>query len=211
MQVDLTGNSIHHTHTKVDSSAPRPPMKFHLCTSANRPEGRLLQKDVNTIGELCWLFIQAKKLKIGALASVPRVGDEIAKALQRAAKKDGVKLPRLQFSKYMENGVSYIGPLVDNDGYKAGQAVWLVDDLVHKGLSKQRMIARVKDAGYKVAGILVFMDYNQGARQYFAKEGVGLRAVVMLRSALREGRKLGLIDGPVYRTMLEYLTKTRGV
>jgi len=186
-------------------------MKFHLCTSANRPEGRLLQKDVNTIGELCWLFIQAKKLKISALASVPRVGDEIAKAIQRAAKKDGVKLPRLQFSKYTENGVSYIGPLVDNDGYTAGQAVWLVDDLVHKGLSKQRMIVRVKEAGYTIAGSLVFMDYNQGARQYFAKEGVGLRSAITLRSVLREGRKLGLVEGPTYRAMIEYLTKTRGV
>ena len=60
MQVDLGGSSITHTHNKVDDSRPRPPLKFHLCTSESRPEGRLLQAEIDTIGRLCWRYARQK-------------------------------------------------------------------------------------------------------------------------------------------------------
>lgn len=210
MQLDLTGTRIHHTHTKIDPAVSRPPMKFHLCTSESRPEGRLTQGDINMIGRLCWEYVKCEDLNIPAIASVPRVGDAIAKAFLKAARRDGVNLPWLRFSKYEEGGVSYIGPLVDNDGYTTNQPVWLLDDLVHKSLSKQRMMVRVQEAGYRVAGILVFMDYGQGAWNYFHKLGIPLHRVVMLRNLLLWGNHDGDINDAAYKAMLSYLDSTRG-
>lgn len=209
MQVDLTGKSIHHTHNRIDETAPRPPMKFHLCTPESRPEGRLTQADVDMIGKLCWRYVRQKGLHIPALASVPRVGDEIAKAIQKAARNTGVLIPRLTFSKYTENGVGYIGPLVSNVDYATGQAVWLADDLVHKVLSKKRTMERAQEANYIVRGLLVFMDYGQGAREYFTSMGIAFHAVVELRPLLYFGKKESIIPDATYRPILEYLNRTR--
>lgn len=209
MQVDLTGKSIHHTHNKIDLTAPRPPMKFHLCTPESRPEGRLTQADVDMIGRLCWRYVRRKGLHIPALASVPRVGDEIAKAIQKVARNNGVLFPLLTFSKYTENGVGLIGPLVSNEDYATGQPVWLADDLVHKGLSKKRTMDRVQEANYVVTGLLVFMDYGQGAREYFTSMGIEFHTVVELRPLLYFGKKESLIHDSLYRPILEYLNATR--
>lgn len=210
MQIDLTGTSIHHTHTKIDSSAVRPPMKLHFCTSALRADARMTQEDVVAIGDLCWQYIQDEKLPVHGLASVPRVGDEIAKALQKSAARSGVTVPRLSFTKIDREGVSYIGPLIENEGYQPGLPVWIIDDLVQKGLSKQRMIARIREAGYIVAGILVFMDYGQGAKEYFEKQGVELRSVTTLPVVLEEGLREGLLEKKTYLAIHEYLAKTKG-
>ena len=210
MQVDISGHTIKHTHNKVDDAAPLPPIKFHFCTSQHRPEGRLLQADVEMIGRLCWRYARQKRLHIPAFASVPRVGDEIVKAIIKAAHKDNVLLPRLSFSKYAEDGVSYIGPLTRNADYATGQSVWLGDDLVHKGLSKRRTIVRAHEAGYIVNGMLVFLDYGQGAREYFTNIGVQFHAVLELRPLLYFGKKESILPDQTYRAILKYLDATRG-
>ncbi|MFZ2887280.1 MAG: hypothetical protein WA021_05675 [Minisyncoccia bacterium] len=210
LQIDATGTQIHHTHTKVDASEPRPPMKYHLCTPQLRPEGRMTQADIDAIGDLMWKFAKLTNLPIKAIACVPRVGDELAKAFLRASQKDGVTLPKLLFSKYMENDVSLIGPLQDNDGYEPSQEVWLFDDVVHRSLSKQRTKARAVEAGYRVRGIFVFMDYDQGAQEHFREQGIDLQRVITIRYALQCAINDNEITAREYRACMSYLDKTRG-
>ena len=81
---------------------------------------------------------------------------------------------------------------------------------MHKGLSKKRTIARAHEAGYSVTGMLVFMDYGQGAREYFTSIGVEFHAVVELRPLLHFARKEDMIPNSTYRLILEYLDATRG-
>ena len=150
------------------------------------------------------------QLHLPALASVPRVGDEIVQAIVKAARRERIMIPRLSFSKYTENGVSYIGPLASNEDYATGQPIWLGDDLVHKGLSKRRTIEQAKEAGYSVVGMLVFLDYGQGAREYFTSFGIEFHAVVKLRPLLHFGKKEGIIPYSTYRPIMAYLDATRG-
>lgn len=208
LQYDPSGR-LHHTHTKVDDTAPRPPMKFHLCTKEMRPEGRLTQADVDTIGFLMWQYAKEKKLEIGAIASVPRVGDEIAKAFLRAAEADGFSCPRLSFPKIEEGGISVIGPLTDDAGYPRGKPVWIFDDVVHRWKSKERMIERTHEADYIVAGVFVFLDYGQGAAQYFESIGVPFHAMLQLCHALRVGKHHGDITLEAFERMIGYLIQTQ--
>ena len=112
MQVDLGGYSIKHTHNKVDDLAPRPPVKFHLCTSQSRPEGRLVQTEIDMIGRLCWRYARQKRLHMPAFASVEGRAWSVSRGI-------GVNLLRvilLQQMKKTVDGAGLFGILVGQQG-----------------------------------------------------------------------------------------------
>lgn len=210
LQIDLTGSLISHKHTEIDRSAAPPPMKLNLCREELRPEGRLLPGDILEMGHIMWLDAKQHGFHedIRALASIPRVGDEIAQALRLAAANDGYAVPIVQFEK-VEKGPHFFK--VQNETLCPHHyPLKIIDDLTHKSLSKQRMIRAVRQAGYETNGVFVFLDYGQGARELITSMNIPFHAVLELRDLLRFGYDEGILPTHTYDVLMNYLETTRG-
>jgi len=194
-----------HTHNKLDTTAPKPPMKFFLCTPELRPEARMTPDDIVQMGEFCWRYIKKHRLNVPAIAGIPRVGDEIARAIQQAAERDDINLPRLAFEK---NDDGTIGRLIRSDGYTKGQPIWLVDDLTQFGISKERGIEASQKAKFPVRGILTFLDYGM-AQAHFRKLNIEHHSVATVRKTLSVGLNQGGITQKNFDEMGAYLTQSQ--
>jgi orotate phosphoribosyltransferase len=164
------------------------------------------QKHIDAIGRFMLRRAKNMGLDIKAIASVPRVGNAIAESFVLAKMVDGVTLPWLKFSKH-DDGT--IGPVAHDAGYPRGEPVWLIDDVVHGGISKMRMLEQVWTGGWRVAGILVFLDYDQGARKDFDWLGIPLVAVTTVRRVIQYGRDDGVLSQERYIEIRRYLDATR--
>jgi orotate phosphoribosyltransferase len=171
-------DGIEHKHN-VDKHAPLSPFKFHIAKVQTRPrvhpdEPRLTQKHVNLVGELMLERIKGSWLTVPPIkiASVPKVGEAIAKAIQKAARrKYGVHIPHVRLSKTGTGHKRRITGILDNDGYYPGTPAFgaplvLIDDLIHHGKSKFEAIDALWSSNYQVTRVEVLIDYRVGAADY---------------------------------------------
>jgi orotate phosphoribosyltransferase len=201
LQFDEDG--IRHTHNKADPSAPVPPFKFNLCTPALRQEGRLSDADMDRMAGFIGHGLLKTRPLPGAIAGIPNVGADIAQRVEMYLRREGCYLPRLRLAK-REPGFD----IVDNANYKSGP-VCIIDDLIHRGLSKRRFMAALEAAGYTVTDCWVFLTYEQGGEEYFDKLGTAVHAVSTVRSTLWLGHDVGHITHYQYRLAMQYLEGTR--
>lgn len=200
LQFDEDG--IRHTHNKVDLSAPVPPFKFNLCTAALRPEGRLTEGDMDQMAEYVCHGILRTKPRPQAIAGIPNVGADIARRVEMCLRREGCYMPRLRLSK--GDGTFSVA---DNSGYKSGP-LCVIDDLIHKGLSKRRCLAALEAADYMVTDCWVFLTYEQGGEEYFDKLGTAVHAVSTVRQTLELGHEVGTIIHNQYHLAMRYLEQT---
>ncbi len=203
-----TENGFAHTHNKVDSSALRPPFKFHLCTPLLRPDARMTGHDMLGMGRFLSVALLNHRPMPAAFVGVPRVGEAITSSLQIELQREGAYIPMPRLTKYKKDGVEYIGEVADRAGYAQGP-VWLIDDLIHKGLSKSRSVEQLASSDYTVTHINVFLDYGQGASEYFRGKGIAVHAVTTVPYVLELGYRRGKIGNAEYAAATKYLAATK--
>jgi|GEM_PF-4855397 len=201
LQFDESG--IQHTHNKADPSAPVPPFKFNLCTSALRQEGRLADADMDQMAAFIGHSLLKTRPLPDAIAGIPNVGADIAQRVEMYLRREGCYLPRMRLAKW-ESGFN----IVDTANYKPGP-VCVIDDLIHMGLSKRRFMVALETAGYTVTDCWVFLTYEQGGEEYFDKLGTAVHAVSTVRSTLELGHDVGHITHDKYHLAMRYLEGTR--
>jgi orotate phosphoribosyltransferase len=204
MEIDLGG--LLHKHNVVDPTAPLPPVKFHLCTEKARPgKGRMTEEDIERMAEFLYEYIRYHKLGVPpAIVGIPSSGEDLARSLQEHARRQGMFVPLLRLSKARE-AMRFVGPVSPADKYPFGGPVWLVDDLVHRGLSKLRAITAMQIAGYTVKKILTVLDYDKGAREYFLRLGIEHHTVSFITPVLELGEREKLISTHHLRAIRNYL------
>src|SRR3989344_4273279 len=197
-------NNITHVHNRANPHALRPPFKFNLCTNKLRNEGRLSEDEVNRVAYYIAHSIVKNRPYPQALAGVPKVGEDLARRVAMCLEQQGMRVPRLRFSKLPDGGIK----LVDRADYPHGGEVVLIDDLVHHSLSKQRTNETLREAGYTCTKLWGILDYGQGAQEILAAHGITLEAVATVRQALALGKEHGTLPLLHYRQAMAYLQQT---
>ena len=209
VQVDLGG--IEHKHNE-EVALPRSPIKLHLCTRDLRPQGNLTRDDMQKIAVAMYGYIKHKKLDVRALGCVPRVGLRYARLLQDYARKaEGRYWPIVLAHKIDKtDGKREIGSVTPSEEYPSGP-LWLIDDLINWGRSKAEAHRRYEEAGYRVAGTLVAVDYGVGGRMVCERLGSSLHELLSVESLLEYARDAQprLLDHNVIHATQQYLTASR--
>ena len=176
---------------ETQPDAPLSPIYFNLRTPKNPKPGPLTLEVMGTIGQVINLTDFRLELSFDHIAGIPNAGNPFAEALNHAVKCDDFKpFNRLHFHK--EDGTQRrIGSLY-GENFSPGESVLLIDDLITQAGTKLEAIKSVKQAGLKVAGILVLIDREQGGKQQLEKAGCKVSTVYQLSNLLtfyvEEGR-----------------------
>lgn len=86
-----------------------------------------------------------------------------------------------------------------------GEKIIIVDDLITMGNSKLRAIKVAEGLGYKVIGLLVLVDREQGGKETLNEEGYELYAPLKLTDLLKYYFKLKKISKERFKETMEYL------
>jgi uridine monophosphate synthetase len=91
--------------------------------------------------------------------------------------------------------------------YKAGERVVIIDDLVSTGETKLEAIDKMKELKLEVVAIVVLIDRDMGAKEFFKKRGLVLDAVVGLKQLLPMWKASGAISETQEREVIAFLSK----
>lgn len=83
--------------------------------------------------------------------------------------------------------------------------VLLIDDLITKADTKWRAIDALRRGGYEVAGIVVYLDREQGGLQALSRSGIPILAVLKFSEMLDFYHSSGLISDAQMSTIKRYL------
>lgn len=87
----------------------------------------------------------------------------------------------------------------------AGERVLLTEDLITDGGSKLDFIDAIRDAGGKVADVLVVLDRLQGGAEALSGIGIHLHAVTDIGIVLDQGMAAGVYTPDVFAIIKDYL------
>jgi len=166
------------------------PIYFNLRTKQHpREPGLLLDEDVKQIGKALFneVFQEAVRsgLEFDFVAGIPDAGTPFAAAFRENLTNGG----------YYRAGLHKIGSgdsrRIENfyvvqptwQGHK-GKRVLIIDDVISGGDTKFEAIKAVEDAGYKVAGVVVLIDREQGGSEELEKRGYKVISVFKLSKLL---------------------------
>lgn len=178
--------------TKPD--APLSPYYFNLRIPENKG-GPLTYGDVDSIGRLFHRALTRAEVRFDALCGVPRAGEPFAKVLQDLFyhSAGNVSYPLITLDKIEGERGRKIGPVLRRRDVPPGSIVLLVDDLITKADSKVEAINSLRDHGYDVKDLIVFLDREQGAKEELEKMGTRLHAIVTVTELLSIYQTGGLI------------------
>ena len=86
-----------------------------------------------------------------------------------------------------------------------GETLLIVDDVITKGASKFRAFEVAKKLGYKVIGLLVLVDRDEGGRETIENAGYSFYAPLRLIDLLKYYLDKKKIDKKRYNEVIEYL------
>lgn len=86
-----------------------------------------------------------------------------------------------------------------------GKTLLIVDDVITKGASKFRAFQVAEQLGYKVLGLLVLVDRDEGGKETIKQAGYQFYAPIGLTQLLKYYRDRGRIDEKRYHEVVEYL------
>jgi orotate phosphoribosyltransferase len=101
---------------------------------------------------------------------------------------------------------------VQIDGtFEAGQTVLLIDDVLSKGDSKLEAIAKLEEAGLKVAHVVTVVDREQGGAEMLTAKGYNFISVASISRLLEHYHASGKIESIKYTEVKDYLAdQTQG-
>lgn len=124
------------------------------------------------VGELMLDALQAFGA-IDAVAGVELGGCPLASAVSLTSALRGAGLDAIYVRKAVKNHGSSRA-IEGNTELRAGARVVLLEDVVTTGGSTIRAAARLRDAGYEVAGVVAIVDREEGAREALADDSLAL-------------------------------------
>lgn len=163
--------------------------KFTLKSGAESPvyvDLRLLTSHPELLSQVAEQLVQVAKSELGEydlVCGVPYTGLPIATAVSLTNKRPMVM-------KRKEKKSYGMGKQLEGE-YKEGQRVLIVEDIVTSGGSVVETARALREAGLEVAGSVVVMDREQGAKEALAQEGIRLASAHTLSDALNRLEGVG--------------------
>jgi orotate phosphoribosyltransferase len=186
---------------KLHEKRPQEPLSPIRITLRRLPEGPLSEAGIEAIGKQLYFLVRRKKILFDLVAGIPRAGDSLAEIVSRSA-----NVPLLRLGKKTEGSVRKVDSIVDG-GRRPGQLVLLVDDLVTKADTKKEAIGVCEKAGLNVAGIVVFLDRQQGGSEELRKAGYNLYSVFTLSGLMGYYVRMGVISWKQRQEVVAYIGK----
>lgn len=191
-RVDL-GEFVFKYHEKFPA-APLSPMYVNL---RNLPEN-LVEK----IGEV--MAQMSLDEKCDFCTPIPKAANPIAKQFSKFS-----RIPLIDIlDKEEDTRARKIIPL---KGAKKGKGKKLIilDDLITKADSKLEAIAAAEKLGYKVVGVVILVDREQGGREELKKRGYKLYAALKLTGLLKYYLSKKMISKNQFKDTVEYLESSK--
>lgn len=171
---------------ETQPEAPLSPIYFNLRNKENPKAGPLEVGDYDLMG--CCLLdkVAMAGVRFEALAPIPRAGVPFVEGMQRVFDPDSDqdRFRILELEKIETDAGRCIVPKSGFD-YHPGERVLLVDDLITGAHTKLEAIRAVESRGSIVAGLVVFLDREQGGRQVIEEAGYNLFAVFTITDLLQ--------------------------
>lgn len=92
-----------------------------------------------------------------------------------------------------------------------GETLLIVDDVITKGESKFRAFKVAEQLGYKVMGLIILVDRNEGGKEIIEQAGYQFYAPFTLRGLLNYYRENGSITQEQYNESVEYLKESKRI
>lgn len=155
---------------------------------ANQKSGPLENADIEMLAAEILLAVTRAKIDFDAIAGVPHAGVPFAKAIIKILAQQGRKIPYVPIEKRERVTTRYIAlHKWDrwNGAVSAAPRVLIIDDLITSKTMKSRVIHVLKEANYRIAGVGIYMDREEGGAKALAQEGVRCAAAMTTTKALK--------------------------
>lgn len=163
-----------------DPTAPLSPIYVNLRTPKNPKPGPLLPEHILTIATEMERVVEKAGWKFDCIAGIPRAGVPFAEAFAeiRAQLARPTRIVRLRKNSRESRAISVENTYVVREPGERRLRTLLIDDLITKADTKWRAVDALRRAGYEVAGIVVFLDREQGGLRALSESGVPTLAVL---------------------------------
>ncbi len=142
-----------------------------------------------------------EKLKFNRMAAVPYAALPIVGAISALNHKPWIYTRK----EVKEHGIQR--PV--EGGYKKGDKVVVIDDLITTGASKIENIKPLEQIGLKIKDIVVLVDREQGGREDLEKRGYRLHAILSISEVLTVLFQAGKLSQEKYEEVKNYLAKNK--
>jgi len=212
IKVDTKGGFRLTLHDKKPD-APLSPFYINLRTQKNPKPGPLQEAHVETIAHEMNTVLEKVRtsfhLQFDYIAGIPRAGTPFAEALCDVRIKLGMgcQLLRMQKRNLSSRALTIKSQHANKDRSGYRPRVLLVDDLITSATTKWTAIEAVRRAGYEVAGILVYLDREQGGIDTLQKSGIPVVPVMRFSQMLKFYHEERLISDAEMEAITFYLKK----
>jgi orotate phosphoribosyltransferase len=187
---------------KLHEKYPKEPLSPIYITLRKPPEGPLTEETIEEISRELYDLVRRKKILFDLVAGIPRAGEPFAEAFSRLTKR-----PLLRLGKKVEGDVRKIDSIVSGE-YQRSQLVLLIDDAITKADTKKEAIGVLEKAYLTIAGIVVFLDRQQGGSEELRKAGgYFVDSVVTLSVMLDYYVRIGMVPWVKRQEILAYIAK----
>lgn len=181
-------------HHEKTPGAPLSPMYINL---RNLPENL-----VETIAQTLTKIKLSQKADY--LTGIPKAALPFAKAYAQIT-----KIPYIEiFDKEDGEAKRAIIPF-KNAPYGNGKKLLIIDDLITKGNSKLEAFKIAKDLGYKIIGLLLLFDRQEGGVKELQKMGYKIYAAMRLKPTLKYYLESKKITKKQYDDTMDYLKQSK--
>ncbi len=186
------GEFVFKHHEKIPS-APLSPMYINL---RNLPEKLLIQIAKN-------LTEIKLKDKPDFCTGIPKAATPIAEKYSKRS-----KLPLINIYDKVD-GEAKRSIIAAKDAPKGkGKKLLIIDDLITKGISKIEAFEIAKKLGYKIVGLIVLFDRQEGGVEELEKAGYKVYSAMQLRPTLQYYLKSKKITKKQYDETINYLSSS---
>lgn len=172
---------------------PQAPLSPNIVNLRNLPES-LNKKIVQVLAEI--KFKQIPDVCTG----IPNAAIPYAKEF---SKETGI--PYVEIFKKDDNPAKPRILTADNAPKGGGETLLIVDDVITKGASKFRAFKVAEDLGYKVLGLIVLVDRDEGGKEVIEKAGYQFYAPFTLKELLDYYLEKKMITKKLYKESVDYL------
>lgn len=192
-----------------DKNPTAPPSPFYINLRTHRNKGGpLKQVHVDAIAMELLATAARHRLDYDAVAGIPRAGTPFAKAIIEVAKATGSSPALVNVRKVSaKSRAMRAEPRTLEHRLADVRRVLIVDDLITRADTKLTAIKAVRDAGYEVAGVVVYLDREQGGIQELRKSLIPVFSVLKINEMLDFYGEEGMISKGDLRTIKTYLRR----
>lgn len=190
-------------------TAPLSPFYLNLRTPSNPKPGSLQPTHVATIATEMDRVVEKAGWKFDCIAGIPRAGTPFAEAFfdVRASLGRKTRIIRMKKSSKDSRALRVDSDYVIRDGGERRSRVLLIDDLITKADTKWIAINALRRGGYEVAGIVVYVDREQGGLEALRESGIPIIAVLKFSDMLKAYHEMEMISAGELATIKDYLRR----